>query len=50
MQSVEQVVLRRRVHLSNTGSRLRDRRGDYLRVLRASLDRQRLAASSPLPE
>jgi GT2 family glycosyltransferase len=46
MQSVDQVVLRRRIHLSNTGARPRNQRTDYLRLLRASLDRQRRTASS----
>ena len=35
------VVLRRRVHPSNTGVEQRDSRGDYLRILKASLDRRR---------
>lgn len=43
MQSVEQVVLRRRIHLSNNGVRLRHRRTDYLRLLRAALERKRRA-------
>lgn len=49
METVNQVVLRRRIHLSNTGARLRHQRTDYLRLLRASLDRQhRTASSHPL--
>jgi glycosyltransferase involved in cell wall biosynthesis len=36
-----EVVLRRRIHDANTGIKERDARKDYLRVLRASLDRRR---------
>lgn len=36
------VVLRRRIHDANTGIRERDSRKDYLRVLKASLDRKRM--------
>ena len=35
------VVLRRRLHADNTGSRDRDSRTDYVRILKASLDRRR---------
>jgi len=35
------VVLRRRIHDANTGIQERDSRKDYLRVLKASLDRRR---------
>ena len=38
---LSEVVLRRRVHPSNTGVEQRDSRGDYLRILKASLDRRR---------
>ena len=37
----EQVVLLRRVHTANTTSRLRDEKAEYLRVLKASIDRRR---------
>jgi glycosyltransferase involved in cell wall biosynthesis len=36
------VLLKRRIHDSNTGIKERDSRKDYLRVLKASLDRRRL--------
>lgn len=36
------VLLQRRIHDSNTGIKERDSRKDYLRVLKASLDRRRL--------
>jgi glycosyltransferase involved in cell wall biosynthesis len=36
-----EVILRRRIHDANTGMKERDARKDYLRVLRASLDRRR---------
>src|SRR5262245_17177550 len=38
-----QVVLRRRIHTTNHGILRRDARGDYVRVLKAALDRRRLA-------
>jgi glycosyltransferase involved in cell wall biosynthesis len=38
------VVLRRRIHTSNMGVLQRDARGDYVRILKASLDRRRQAA------
>lgn len=37
-----EVVLKRRIHDANTGLRERDSRKDYLRVLKASLDRRRM--------
>lgn len=37
------IVLRRRLHKSNMGVRLRDSRADYARILKASLDRRRRA-------
>jgi len=40
----EQVVLLRRVHTANTTWRLRDEKAEYLRVLKASLDRRRAKA------
>lgn len=43
--SVEAVVLHRRIHANNTGLRGRDRRPDYLTVVRQALQRRRLAAS-----
>lgn len=38
---VSEVVLKRRIHDANTGIKERDSRKDYLRVLKASLDRRR---------
>lgn len=38
---LEQVLLLRRIHADNMGVRDRDKRGDYLRVFKASLDRRR---------
>jgi glycosyltransferase involved in cell wall biosynthesis len=35
------VVMKRRIHQTNLGIRQREARGDYLRVLRAALDRRR---------
>jgi hypothetical protein len=40
-----QVLLRRRIHKHNMGVRDRDKRSDYLRVFKASLDRRRKARS-----
>ena len=42
--TVEAVVLRRRLHRSNHGVVRRDARQDYLRVVKAALDRKRAAA------
>ena len=42
---LDRIVLRRRLHLSNTGLRFRQDRREYLRVLKASLDQRRRAAS-----
>lgn len=39
--SVKELVLRRRIHGQNTSTRMRDRRSDYLRVLKRALDRKR---------
>ncbi len=41
IQPVDRVVLRRRIHLNNTGRREAASRVDYLEVLKASLDRRR---------
>jgi len=38
---LDDVLLRRRIHADNMGVRDRDKRGDYLRVFKASLDRRR---------
>jgi hypothetical protein len=40
-----EVILRRRIHDANTGIKDRDARKDYLRVLKASLDRRRASAA-----
>jgi len=39
------VVMKRRLHAANLGVRRRDARGDYVRVLKASLDRRRKGGS-----
>ena len=46
---VEAVVLLRRVHTTNTTAQLRDDKAEYLRVLKASLDRRRAAAAARAP-
>ncbi len=38
---LDEVLLRRRIHGDNMGVRDRDKRGDYLRVFKASLERRR---------
>ena len=38
---LKDVLLKRRIHADNMGVRDRDKRGDYLRVFKASLDRRR---------
>lgn len=43
MATVEGIVLRRRIHGRNTVMTQRDRQGDYLKVLKAALDRRRAA-------
>ena len=43
--SVDGVVTRRRIHDSNTGRRLHDRRIDYAKTMKAVLDRRRAAAA-----
>ena len=45
-RTVEQVVLRRRIHGNNSGARNLHLRVDYLRVLKRSLDRKRAAKGS----
>ena len=42
-EMLPEVVLRRRVHDDNLGIRRRDARIDYVRVLKAALDRRRRA-------
>lgn len=39
--TIDHVVLRRRVHETNTGRQVTQDRSDYLRVLKASIDRRR---------
>jgi hypothetical protein len=46
MRMVDAVVLRRRIHDANTGAQQAHRRSDYLRVLKAALDRRRDVAPS----
>jgi glycosyltransferase involved in cell wall biosynthesis len=43
MKMLDEVVLARRIHGGNTVLRERDNRGDYLKVLKATLDRRRAA-------
>ncbi len=43
-RSIDTVVLRRRIHDANTGGRSAWARSDYLRVLKAKLDRRRKSA------
>jgi glycosyltransferase involved in cell wall biosynthesis len=45
-----EVVLERRLHLTNNGLRERDSRQQYLHVLKASLDRRRAQAGSDSPD
>jgi glycosyltransferase involved in cell wall biosynthesis len=45
-----EVVLERRIHLTNNGLRERDSRQQYLHVLKAALDRRRAQASSEPPD
>ena len=40
---INDLVLRRRLHANNTGIRLKHQRGDYLKALRASVERRREA-------
>jgi hypothetical protein len=40
-----EVVLRRRIHTSNMGVLQKDARGDYVKILKASLDRRRQRAA-----
>src|SRR2546423_14181106 len=44
-----EVVLERRLHLTNNGLRERDSRQQYLHVLKAALDRRRAQASPDSP-
>ena len=46
-RTVESIVLRRRIHGANTTARNARVKSDYLRVLKASLDRRRASAPSP---
>ncbi len=39
--AVPDMLLKRRIHANNTGVRARDSRGDYIRILKASLDKRR---------
>lgn len=43
---VDEVVLRRRLHKTNTGIVKKEHRSDYLRLLKASLDRRRQGAAN----
>jgi glycosyltransferase involved in cell wall biosynthesis len=45
MRQVDQVVLRRRLHDTNTGATNRQQRADYARALRASIQRRRADAA-----
>lgn len=46
---LDHILLKRRIHDSNTGIRLRDTRQDYLKVLKSHLDRKRSSASGSEP-
>ena len=46
MRSVDEVVLLRRIHAANSVRRATQLRSDYLRVLKASIDRQRRRSGS----
>jgi glycosyltransferase involved in cell wall biosynthesis len=49
--TIDAVVLRRRIHATNTTTRLKNEKADYLRMLKASLDRRRAAATgAPKPD
>jgi glycosyltransferase involved in cell wall biosynthesis len=50
VRMVDAVVLRRRIHDANTGLNQAHRRSDYLRVLKAALDRRRSAAPAEPPD
>jgi len=41
MPAIDDIVLRRRIHTMNTVTREKARQSDYLRILKASLDRRR---------
>jgi glycosyltransferase involved in cell wall biosynthesis len=45
-ETLPEIVLERRIHGRNTGTRERDARSDYARVLKAALDRRRAADRS----
>jgi glycosyltransferase involved in cell wall biosynthesis len=45
--AIDQLVLRRRIHRSNTVLTQGDRQGDYLKILKASLDRRRSGGATP---
>ena len=42
--TVPHVVMRRRLHANNIGRSMRDQRGDYLRLVKQKLDRERAAS------
>jgi hypothetical protein len=48
-RALDVVVYERRIHGDNVGIRQRHDRGDYLRVVKAALDRRRRAAAGPTP-
>ena len=45
--AIDHIVLRRRIHGANTVLTQHGRQGDYLKILKASLDRRRSGASLP---
>jgi glycosyltransferase involved in cell wall biosynthesis len=45
--AIDQVVLRRRIHRANTVLTQRGRQGDYLKILKAALDRRRAGGALP---
>jgi hypothetical protein len=44
ISQLQELVLRRRIHRNNTGIREKQAQSDYLRLLKASLDRRRAAS------
>ncbi len=46
MRTIDEVLMRRRIHSSNTGVRERQAQSDYVKVLKAALDRRRAARNA----
>jgi hypothetical protein len=45
--AIDEVVLKRRIHATNTVIKEKHRQSDYLRILKASLDRRKQQTGSP---